>query len=228
MESKKYMTFNDELQVMSQYINTAEVASRLDISDAQTTQMEAYKTRFEAEMNLYRNPATRTAVITNQIADTYKTILAWVKDFRQAIKHGKKDELNEQDYASLFIHKDKAYHRHTVPDTAPTLELEHIEHLNARVSAHHHTTHNKGTRPTLPEGVDILDWEWVVIDEQQIVASFLTDSAIHSNHLSTRSASLKLEFTPEQVGKFCHIVGRYGINNGKTGTISETLIFAIT
>lgn len=223
MESKTYMTFNDELHIMSDYLNTAGVATRLDISDTQVTQMEVYKTQFETEMNLYRNPATRTAVITNQIAETYKTIRAWVKDFRQGVKHSKKAEMNEQDYASLFIHKDKARHAHTVPDTAPTLELEHIEHLNARISAHHHTTHDKGTKPSLPEGVDMIAWEWAMLDTKDASASI-----VYTNHLSTRSATLKLEFTPEQTGKFCHLVARYGINNGKTGTPSEVLTFAIT
>ena len=223
MESKKYLVFNDELYTMNQYASQSEVASRLGITDEQKAQLAGYQQQFEAEMRVYSNPATKTAIITKQIGDSYKTMHSWIADFRQAVKHGNKGTLTESDYASLYIHKDKVPSKHTVPDTAPTLELEHIEHLNARVSAHHHASHDKGTKPRLPDGVDMIDWQWVVLDEKNI-----PDSVVYTNHINTHTATLKIEFNVEQVSKFCHLMARYGITNGQMGTESPVFSFVIT
>ena len=223
MESKKYLVFNDELHTMSQYASQSEVASRLGIAETQQNQLIEYQKQFESDMRLYNNPATKTVVITKQVGEHYKTTHAWIADFRQAVKHSNKGTLTESDYASLYIHKDKVRSKHTIPDTAPTLELEHIEHLNARVSAHHHASHDKGTKPRLPDGVDMIDWQWIVLDEKTI-----PDAVVYTHHINTHAATLKIEFSAEQMGKFCHLTARYGINNGQMGTESPIFSFVIT
>jgi DNA-binding transcriptional regulator YdaS (Cro superfamily) len=92
MESKKYLVFNDELHTMSQYASQSEVASRLGIAETQQNQLIEYQKQFDAEMQLYNNPATKTVVITKQVGESYKTTHAWIADFRQAVKHGNKGD----------------------------------------------------------------------------------------------------------------------------------------
>ncbi|NYT27599.1 MAG: hypothetical protein H0A76_06695 [Candidatus Thiodubiliella endoseptemdiera] len=109
------------------------------------------------------------------------------------------------------------------PHPTPTLKLEHIEHLIARITAHHAASHDQGTRPSLPDRIDIIDWQWVINNIREPI-----DTLIYSNHKTTKTATLKLTFDPNQTGQFCHIISRYGITNGEVGTFSPSLSFAIT
>ncbi|NYT28422.1 MAG: hypothetical protein H0A76_11470 [Candidatus Thiodubiliella endoseptemdiera] len=51
---------------------------------------------------------------------------------------------------------------------------------------------------------------------------------IYSEHKTTQSATLNLDFTPDKVGQFCHLSARYGITSGEVGTYSTNFSFAIT
>ncbi len=208
---------------MDAYIfSTPEKQIELGLNAEQLTQFNTYKTQYNTSFAAYLDPAKRTKVITQQIHDDYQQIHRWIAELRQIIKTNKKATLTDQDYASMFIHKDKTTRtKHTKPKTAPNLELEHIEHLNARISAHHATSHDQGTRPSLPEGIDLLDWQWAITPEQ-------TPNVIYSEHKTTQSATLNLDFTPDKVGQFCHLSARYGITSGEVGTYSTNFSFAIT
>ncbi len=214
-------SLNNEINTMDAYIYaTSEKQVELGIDNAQLTQFNAYKTQLNNDIALYTDPARRTHAITQQIQADFKEINAWILHLRTTIKISKKATLTEQDYASLFIHQDKPRISHT---TTPTLKLEHIEHLIARITAHHAASHDQGTRPSLPDRIDIIDWQWVINNIREPI-----DTLIYSNHKTTKTATLKLTFDPNQTGQFCHIISRYGITNGEVGTFSPSLSFAIT
>jgi len=224
MENKKYTEFNNQLQIMHDYIySTPEKQIELGINAEQLQQFGTYKTKYNQSFNTYLNPETKTQAAIQQIKDDYTLVHKWIAELRQIIKHSKADTLTDQDYASMFIHKDKTPSKHTKPDTTPVIELDHIEHLNARISAKHAAAQEKGTRPSLPLGVDIIDWQWVVNDEREAI-----DTLIYSEHKTSQSATLKLSFDPSQTGQFCHIIARYGITSGALGAFSVSLSFAIT
>ncbi len=141
-------SLNNEINTMDAYIYaTSEKQVELGIDNAQLTQFNAYKTQLNNDIALYTDPARRTHAITQQIQADFKEINAWILHLRTTIKISKKATLTEQDYASLFIHQDKPRISHT---TTPTLKLEHIEHLIARITAHHAASHDQGTRPASP------------------------------------------------------------------------------
>jgi len=223
MNSKKYLEFELELKEMVNYLQDEATISRLNISAQQHASLNANQQVFSAIMASYTNPDKRTSSVTQQTLQTYKTTHKWTADFRQAIKANNKDELTEQDYHNLTIHQDKPRTKHTQPKTIPTLKLDHIEPLNARISAHQYATHDKGNKPSRPQGVDTVEWQWVITDTQAT-----PQTLIYTNHKTTQSATLNLEFNDTQIGQFCHAKARYAIHNGESGAYSITLTFAIT
>ncbi len=224
MDSKQYITLNNQLNTMDTYIfSTPEKQTELGLDGNQLMQFQAYKTQFNTIMVQYLDPAKRTTITTKTTLKDYKTITTWIKNLRQIIKTSKHQTLTQEDYTSLFIHQDKTPSKHSTPTTTPTLELEHIEHLEARLSAHHNASFTKGTKPSLPEKIDIIDWQWTINDIRESI-----DTLVYENHQTTQSATLKLSFNPSQTGQFCHLIACYGITNGQIGAFSNSLSFAIT
>ena len=157
--SQRYADFNNEQVTMSDYLSdgaggASANAIRLGVTADQVTtfleNVSAYSTAYSA----YLNPNTHNAITIATMRSAYDTSLNFVRPLRQQVKNGAAT-VTDDDYANLFIHKDKPTSTPSVrPDTAPALVFLGAVHLNQTYEAQIQSTEGVN-RVALPQGVQI-------------------------------------------------------------------------
>ncbi len=199
--------------------STPEKQIELGLDGAQLTQFQTYLNQFADDMKAYLDPAQRTKVITQQIHDDYKTINSWIGHLRTGIKASKRDTLTDQDYASLFIHKDKTTRtKHTEIDSVPTLEVKSQSGGTLTLGVFVAGSEIP-IKPKLPEFVKNIELFWC-FDENQNPPINITQ---HNQTFAT--ASPKIIINKADEGQYCHLIAYFILPNGTKSQPSQVLSF---
>ena len=109
--SQTYADHYAELQGFSAYITgdggvPSDNATRLGISAAEVTNINALKTAFDNKYSEYYNPKTHTSIVVAEMKTVDDNVYTVILPMRQRLKNGTV-ALTPDDYANLGIHEDK-------------------------------------------------------------------------------------------------------------------------